>query len=151
MVVKTHCTGLAVTGVHVGTTNVRRYFPKSIEVIELQLDHLRIQCGLAPDFWRDQRRFTIPGSAPGSSPSFFIPSRIKTQFPSPMIPSGKNSFRLQILHWHDEPKDRLASDQLLEHRPPRRGIPLAKSGAPLLCAPALRAAWGAEVDKLGMP
>ena len=33
---------------------MHRDSPKSVTEIELQLDHLRIRCGLAPDFWQDQ-------------------------------------------------------------------------------------------------
>ena len=48
------------TGVEVGADNVRRYFPKDIEVIELHLDHLSIQCDLAPDFWQGQTQIRDP-------------------------------------------------------------------------------------------
>ena len=47
-------------GLHVGATNVRRYFPKHVSVVELQLDHLQIQCGLKPDFWRGQPEIDDP-------------------------------------------------------------------------------------------
>ena len=50
MVVKTQVNGTGVTGLHVGAKNVRRYFPKNVDTIELQLDHLKIQCGLSPEF-----------------------------------------------------------------------------------------------------
>ena len=43
MMVKTHSLGHGVVGLHVGATNVRRYFPRSTEAIELELDHLHIQ------------------------------------------------------------------------------------------------------------
>jgi len=49
MVSKHKSKGRGVTGLHVGMNNVRRYFPKQISSIELQLDHLQIQCGLKPD------------------------------------------------------------------------------------------------------
>ena len=52
MVVKAQSIGRGLSGLHVGTDNVRRYFPKNVSTIELQLDHLRIQCGLAPEFWQ---------------------------------------------------------------------------------------------------
>ena len=52
MVVKTQLKGTEITGLRVGARNVRRYFPRGVRVIELQLDHLQIQCGLAPEFWR---------------------------------------------------------------------------------------------------
>ena len=43
MVVKTQLSGGEVTGLHVGARNVRRYFPKEIRVIELELDLQPIQ------------------------------------------------------------------------------------------------------------
>ena len=60
MVVKTQSKGRGITGLHVGANNVRRYFPKDISVIELQLDHLQIQCGLPPDFWHGQPEIYDP-------------------------------------------------------------------------------------------
>jgi len=53
MVVRTQNRGSHVTGLNVGANNVQRYFPKDILTIELQLGHLRIQCGLEPEFWQD--------------------------------------------------------------------------------------------------
>ena len=52
MVVKTQSKGRGITALHVGASNVRRYFPKHISSIELQLGHLQIECGLKPDFWQ---------------------------------------------------------------------------------------------------
>ena len=60
MVVKTQSKGHGVTGLHVGTDNVRRYFPKGTQNIELQLGHLRIECGLKPDFWQGQPEIYDP-------------------------------------------------------------------------------------------
>jgi hypothetical protein len=60
MVVKTQSKGHGVTGLHVGSNNVRRYFPKGTKNIELQLGHLRIQCGLKPDFWQGQPEIYDP-------------------------------------------------------------------------------------------
>jgi hypothetical protein len=51
MVVKTKCAGNKVMGLDVGAYNARRYFPRHLSAIELQLDHLRIECGLSPEFW----------------------------------------------------------------------------------------------------
>ena len=94
MVVKMQSKGHGVTGLHVGANNVRRYFPKHIAVIELQLDHLQIQCGLTPGFWRDEPEIHDPRlcawlesrhrhGMPGRSP-----------IPLAMIPAGDNVFRL---------------------------------------------------------
>jgi hypothetical protein len=106
MVVKTHCSGLAVTGLHVGVTNVRRYFPKSIEVIELQLDHLQIQCGLAPDFWQGQPEIQDPRLCAWLESKHFHARPDLTPIPMALIPAGKNSFRLQPLGSHWQPRTR---------------------------------------------
>ena len=95
MVVKTQLKGGEVTGLHIGARNVRRYFPKRIRVIELQLDHLQIQCGLSPQFWNgepeihDQRLcewldFKVVHQGGGRKDGRLA-----------MIPAGKNSFALR--------------------------------------------------------
>jgi len=60
MVVKTQSKGRGVTGLNVGSSNVQRYFPRGISFVELQLDHLQIQCDLSPDFWQDQPEIFDP-------------------------------------------------------------------------------------------
>ena len=68
MMVTTHSKGRKVIGLHIGAGNVRRYFPSPISIIELQLDHLRIQCELGPEFWQDDPEIHDPASAPGLRP-----------------------------------------------------------------------------------
>jgi hypothetical protein len=60
MVVTSQCSGHRVTGLFVGASNVRRYFPRHCSTVELQLDHLRIECGLAPHFWNGQPEIRDP-------------------------------------------------------------------------------------------
>ncbi len=95
MVVKTQCTQREVTGLYVGSRNVQRYFPEQITDIELQLDHLRIQCGLAPDFWQGRPEIHDPRLCIWIQSKCFYskPCRAPIQFV--MTPSGKNSFKLQ--------------------------------------------------------
>lgn len=52
MLVKTHQDGRQRTGLRIGEANAKRYFSKRILSIELQLDDLRIECTLEPDFWQ---------------------------------------------------------------------------------------------------
>jgi hypothetical protein len=104
MVVKTHCKGRVVTGLHVGVSNVRRYFPKGIAVIELQLDHLQIQCGLAPDFWQGQPEIHDPRLCAWLESKNFHTKPFLEPIPMAMIPSGENSFRLQPISLHGRPK-----------------------------------------------
>jgi hypothetical protein len=93
MVVKTQCKGREVTGLRVGVYNARRYFPKNISAIELELDHLRIECGLPPDFWRGQPEIHDPRLCAWLQ-SKQSQNSCRTPVPLDMIPSGQNSFKL---------------------------------------------------------
>ena len=94
MVVKTQSKGHGVTGLHVGSNNVRRYFPKGTKNIELQLGHLRIQCGLKPDFWQGQPDIFDPRLCAWLESKNLHGTANRT-VPLAMIPSGDNSFQLQ--------------------------------------------------------
>ncbi|MGO8759579.1 MAG: hypothetical protein ACLQG3_15775 [Terracidiphilus sp.] len=95
MIVKTQCKGRAFTGVEIGPCNVRRYFSKDASVIELHLDHLLIQCGLAPCFWEGQTEICDPRLGAWLESKNFSGPRGHAPVPLALIPSGKNSFRLQ--------------------------------------------------------
>ncbi len=95
MVVKTQSKGRGVTGLHVGTNNVRRYFPKGTQDIELQLGHLRIQCGLKPDFWQGQPEIYDPRLCAWLESRHLHGNADRTPVPLAMIPAGNNSFQLQ--------------------------------------------------------
>jgi len=90
MVVKTQSRGRGVTGLHVGVSNVRRYFPKDISVIELQLDHLFIQCGLAPDFWSSQPDIFDPRLCAWLESRHLHKQHDRAPISLAMIPAGEN-------------------------------------------------------------
>ena len=92
MVVKTQSKGHGVTGLHVGSNNVRRYFPKGTKDIELQLGHLRIQCGLKPDFWQGQPDIYDPRLCAWLESKNLHGTANRT-VPLAMIPAGDNSFQ----------------------------------------------------------
>jgi hypothetical protein len=94
MVVKTQSKSLGVTGLHVGANNVRRYFPKHIAVIELQLDHLQIQCGLQPNFWQDEPEIHDPRLCAWLESKHMHRMRNRTSIPLALIPTGNNAYRL---------------------------------------------------------
>jgi hypothetical protein len=95
MVVKTQRKGHGLTGLNVGATNVRRYFPRETSVIELQLDHLQIQCGLDPGFWQGQPEIHDPRLNLWLESKNLNGRAGKPEAPLVMIPAGKNSFRLR--------------------------------------------------------
>lgn len=94
MVVKTQNEGFRVSGLYVGVNNVRRYFSKRIHNVELQLDHLRIECGLTPRFWDGQPEIHDPRLCLWLESKYFHDRPSRTPLPLAMIPDGKNSFKL---------------------------------------------------------
>ncbi len=97
MVVKTHRMGRKVTGVEVGALNVRRYFPPDMAEVELLLDHLQIQCGLDPGFWKGEPEIHDPRLCAWLEAVNFNERLSDPPVPLALIPSGKNCFRLQPL------------------------------------------------------
>lgn len=100
MVVKTNCIGREITGVEIGAGNVRRYFSKESTFVELLLDHLQIQCGLSPDFWRGQTEIRDPRLRVWLESKNFKARPGEAPVPLVLIPSGKNCFRLQTTRAH---------------------------------------------------
>jgi hypothetical protein len=89
MVVKAQYDGTHVSGLYVGVNNVRRYFSRRIQVIELQLDHLQIQCGLTPRFWEGQPEIHDPRLSLWLESKQLHDRPCRTPVPLAMIPSGK--------------------------------------------------------------
>jgi hypothetical protein len=92
MLVKTSQDGRDHIGLHVGTSNARRYFRKQAQTIDLRLGDLEIQCRLSPDFWQgrpeiyDPRlsewlEFKVGRGRPGQDPMLLT-----------MAPSGSGAF-----------------------------------------------------------
>ncbi len=94
MLVSSQCIGNRVTGLYVGADNVRRYFPKRVARIELQLDHLRIECGLAPHFWNGEPEIHDPRLCLWLESKHSKRAERRTPLPLAMTPSGHHSFSL---------------------------------------------------------
>jgi len=94
MLVKTQSKGHGVTGLYVGSRNVHRYFPKGTKNIELQLGHLRIQCGLSPDFWQGEPEIYDPRLCAWLESKNLHGTANRTVLLA-MTPSPDNSFQLQ--------------------------------------------------------
>lgn len=54
MIVKIQNSGRSITGIRIESSDVRRFFPKGSNPVELELGHLRIRCELQARFWFDQ-------------------------------------------------------------------------------------------------
>ena len=97
MLVRTQLKGHAYLGVEIGTTDVRRYFPKQIRVIEIELDHLQIRCGLAPAFWNGRPEISDRRLSAWLEAKNFNGKLGEKPIPLALIPSGRNCFRLQAI------------------------------------------------------
>jgi len=89
MLVKSQGNGHRITGLYVGVNNARRYFPRNVAAIDLHLDHLRIQCGLTPHFWKDQ-----PEIHDRRLCAWMESKRLQGNGFLAMTPAGENSFIL---------------------------------------------------------
>lgn len=96
MVVKTQSKGRGITGLNVGSSNVQRYFSRSVSYVELQLDHVQIQCDLSPTFWQDQPEIFDPRLCAWLESKHLNPVAGREPVPLDLIPEGKNSFRLRL-------------------------------------------------------
>ena len=100
MVVTTRSKARGITGLHVGSSNVRRYIPEGTKAIELQLGHLRIQCGLKPDFWHGRPEIFDPRLCAWLESKHLHGKSDRTPVALAMIPNGINSFQLQPTPQH---------------------------------------------------
>ena len=104
MVVTSQFRGRRVTGILVGESDVQRYFPKGTKEIELQLDHLRIECGLGPTFWSGKPEISDPRLC------LWLESKDRNTrgrgdpAPFALIPSGGNCFIIGPAHMEDAQK-----------------------------------------------
>lgn len=94
MLVTSQCCGRKVTGIHVGKSNVQRYFPRNITEIELQLDHLRIECGLDPHFWNGKPEICDPRLVLWLESKDRNPNGRREPTPMALQPLGENCFVL---------------------------------------------------------
>lgn len=106
MLVKTQSRGREYTGVAIGARNVRRYFPKQLDGIELTLDHLQIQCGLKPGFWDGEAQISDPRLCAWLESKNFRGKPGHPPIPLALIPCGNNSFRLEPIPPHERSRNK---------------------------------------------
>jgi hypothetical protein len=83
-----------VTGLFIGADNVRRYFPRQLSCIELQLDHLCIECGLPALFWNGKPEIQDPRLCLWLESKQSQRKERRAPMPLAMTPSGDHSFSL---------------------------------------------------------
>jgi hypothetical protein len=93
----------------VGINNVRRYFPKQVSSIELQLGHLQIECGLSPDFWHGSPEIFDPRLCAWLESRHMHANSDRGSIPLAMIPEGNNCFRLQPVRVNGQVRVKVSS------------------------------------------
>jgi hypothetical protein len=114
MLVKSQCIGNRVFGLYVGENNVRRYFPRKVETINLQLDHLLIQCELAPSFWDGEPEIHDPRLCLWLESKQSRESNCRSSMPLYMIPTGEGDFVLGFAMPHGHARERRAELEFLD-------------------------------------
>lgn len=95
--VRTECTRRKVTGIYIGSTNVRRNFPKRTAAIEFELGHLRIGCELEEEFWRDQPRIRDSRLCEWLEFKLYRERKYMTPLPLVLVQSGRNAFKVRAV------------------------------------------------------
>jgi hypothetical protein len=94
MIVTVQYQGEHVTGLRVGSGDVRKYFSKRIQDVELHMGDLAICCPLSPGFWHDRPELHDPRISVWLESKNLRGKRNSAEIRLAMVPSGKNSFRL---------------------------------------------------------
>jgi hypothetical protein len=84
-------------GLHVGAANVQQYFPRGVNLVELELDHLRIVCGLEPSFWDGRPEIHDTRLSLWLEAKRLGGKITAAPAPMAMIPSGQHAFRLEVI------------------------------------------------------
>jgi len=94
MVVRAGSGRQEVTGLHIGDGNVQRLFPPEVQIVELELDHLRIVCTLKPEFWEGEPEIHDDRLVSWLESKRLNGKLASTPAPVVMIPAGEHAFRL---------------------------------------------------------
>ena len=95
MVVTTQSYGRETFGLRVGAANARRYFPRSVDAVELRLDDLQIQCRLPAKFWDGEPEIHDPRLCEWLKFKILREKRNRTPIALRMEQAGVNTFTLR--------------------------------------------------------
>ena len=96
MVVQIQRKGRSITGLNIGSGNVRRYFPKSQSSVDLQLGHLLIRCKLRADFWGEEPSISDPRLSLWLEAKSTDEKAQQARTEMSLVPAEDKSFRLEF-------------------------------------------------------
>lgn len=100
MVVRAQNNGREGLGLRVGAANVKRYFAKDIDAVELRMGDLQIQCTLSPEFWNGHPEIHDPRLCEWLKFKTLHPALHRKPMAVVMVQSGTNTFTLHAVPAH---------------------------------------------------
>lgn len=88
--------GHSITGIRMEMSDARRFFPRGLTSVDLELDHLRISCDLHACKWLQQTEISDPRLTAWLSEKFYGQKLPRTPVSVELRKSGK-SYRLQLI------------------------------------------------------
>ena len=94
MLVTIRNSGHSIAGIRIGSSDACHFFPSALKSIDIELDHLRIQCDLHTDVWHG-REISDPRLAAWLEEKFYWRKQPTAPLRLEMVKTG-GSYRLQL-------------------------------------------------------
>jgi hypothetical protein len=109
MVVEAQWKGHKITGLRLDASDVQRYFPKHVSMVELHIGHLCIGCQLPPGFWRGAPVIGDPRLCEWLEARQFGYLHPDSDLQWALIPEGRGKFKVESACRTVQSKDRAIS------------------------------------------
>ena len=96
MIVTMQSNGHSITGIRIDMFDARRFFPRGVNSVDLELDDLRIRCDVRANSRLHRAEISDPRLTAWLNEKFYWQRLPSTPVPVEMVKSG-NSYRLQLL------------------------------------------------------
>lgn len=96
MIVTMQSKGQSITGIRIGMSDARRFFPGGLNSVDLELDHLRIRCGIRSNSRLHHAEISDPRLSAWLEEKFYWRKLPSTPVSVELVKSG-NSYRLQLV------------------------------------------------------
>ena len=96
MIVTMQSKSHSITGIRIGMYEARRFFPRGLNSVDLELDDLRIRCSIHANSRLNRAEISDPRLTAWLEEKFYWQKLPATPVPVEMVRSG-NAYRLQLI------------------------------------------------------
>jgi hypothetical protein len=96
MLVSMQSDGHSITGIRMGMSDARRFFPQGLRSVDLELDHLRIQCDVRATESLDRAEISDPRLTAWLNEKLYWQKLPRTPVSAELVKSGKCAYRLKL-------------------------------------------------------